>query len=86
MCDVTLPMLLGPQHSCKHGMAATCVMWGQVGSPGQLPGWGIAACSGGSAALAVLCTHPADVVKTRLQVSSTIYIKSQHRVEAYSQE
>lgn len=42
----------------------------QVEGPGQVPGWGIAACSAGSAAIAAWCTHPADVVKTRLQVLS----------------
>ena len=41
----------------------------QLKDVGQLPGWGIATCSAGSAALAAWCTHPADVVKTRLQVS-----------------
>ena len=40
----------------------------QLKDVGQLPGWGIATCSAGSAALAAWCTHPADVVKTRLQV------------------
>ena len=40
----------------------------QLEGPEQLPGWGIAASSAGSAALAAWCTHPADVVKTRLQV------------------
>ncbi|DBA90485.1 hypothetical protein WJX77_005781 [Trebouxia sp. C0004] len=42
----------------------------QLEGPGQMPGWGIGACSAGSAALAAWCTHPADVVKTRLQVLS----------------
>ncbi|KAL3144186.1 hypothetical protein ABBQ32_003968 [Trebouxia sp. C0010 RCD-2024] len=42
----------------------------QLRDAGQLPGWGIAICSAGSAALAAWCTHPADVVKTRLQVLS----------------
>lgn len=42
----------------------------QLEGPEQLPGWGIAASSAGSAALAAWCTHPADVVKTRLQVLS----------------
>lgn len=42
----------------------------QLEGPGEIPGWGIAACSAGSAALAAWCTHSADVVKTRLQVLS----------------
>ena len=33
-----------------------------------LPAWSIAACSVSSSSLAVVCTHPADIVKTRLQV------------------
>eukprot|EP00877_Chromochloris_zofingiensis_P001306 jgi/Chrzof1/11176/Cz05g26210.t1 len=36
----------------------------------DLPAWSIATCSGASAAFAALLTHPADVVKTRLQVLS----------------
>ena len=40
----------------------------QVEGVGQLPGWGIATCSAGSAAVAAWITHPVDVVKTRLQV------------------
>ena len=45
----------------------------QLRDVGQLPGWGIATCSAGSAALAAWCTHPADVVKTRLQVGQCLY-------------
>ena len=36
-----------------------------------LPGWAVAGCAAGSATAAVTLTHPADVVKTRLQVSSS---------------
>ena len=34
-----------------------------------LPGWAIVSCAAGSATVAVIFTHPADVVKTRLQVT-----------------
>ena len=33
-----------------------------------LPGWAIVSCAASSATVAVVFTHPADVVKTRLQV------------------
>ena len=33
-----------------------------------LPGWAVAGCAAVSATVAVTLTHPADVVKTRLQV------------------
>jgi hypothetical protein len=36
--------------------------------PEQLPAWATASCSAGAAAVAAVVTHPADVVKTRLQV------------------
>jgi len=41
-------------------------------SVAALPGWAVAGCAAGSATVAVTLTHPADVVKTRLQVSSSI--------------
>lgn len=52
--------------SCRATLTHLHVM--QLGHPQELPGWGVAAASAGSAALAAWATHPADVVKTRLQV------------------
>ena len=34
-----------------------------------LPAWAVAGCAAASSTLAVMLTHPADVVKTRLQVT-----------------
>lgn len=50
-------------------------------TPEQLPAWAVAGCSAGAAAGAALATHPADVVKTRLQVgkwSTTPCMHSPH--------
>ena len=41
-------------------------------SVAALPGWAVAGCAAASATVAVTLTHPADVVKTRLQVSPSV--------------
>ncbi len=49
----------------------------QLPQGADLPGWGYAGASAGSAAAAALLTHPADVVKTRLQVGAAVAARCQ---------
>ena len=44
-----------------------------------LPAWAVAGCAAASSTLAVTLTHPADVVKTRLQVASTLLMPNAQR-------
>jgi hypothetical protein len=56
---VTQPAVTSPSQELASGA-----------EPGQLPPWVLGWCSAGAAAVATVLTHPADVVKTRLQVLS----------------
>lgn len=53
----------------------------QRSSVAVLPGWAVAGCAAGSATIAVTLTHPADVVKTRLQVRSSAWAENGVRVQ-----
>ena len=49
------------------------------GREAMLPAWAVAGCAAASSTLAVTLTHPADVVKTRLQVASTLLMPNTQR-------
>ncbi|KAG2501042.1 hypothetical protein HYH03_000861 [Edaphochlamys debaryana] len=60
----------GAEEASSSGRDETEAAGAQAQAEAQLSPWVLGLCSAGSASLAGLLTHPADVVKTRLQVLS----------------